>query len=94
MAKCLTPEIASVIATGNFIGKDYGLSSNTGYTIALQRTNMFQLAAQFTSICKFSLSHYSKNMRKFYAESWGMIVFSLFIYFVCMPFYLINCYIL
>lgn len=73
LAKSLSPEIASWISTGNFVGQDYGLAS-TGYTISLQRTNVFQLAAQFTALCKFSLAHYSKNMRKFYPESWGTLL--------------------
>lgn len=107
LAKSLSPEIASMISTGNFVSKDYGLASNTGYTISLQRTNVFQLAAQFTAICKFSLAHYSKNMRKFYPESWGILLL-LFVFCCCccthflllcfqryiIPFMLLHCNIL
>lgn len=101
LAKSLSPEVASMISTGNFVGQYYGLASNTGYTISLQRTNVFQLAAQFTAVCKFSLDHYSKNMRKFYPESWGiLLLFVFYVYiFLCfkryiLPFMMFHCNIL
>lgn len=69
-----------MIATGNFPGKYFGLMSETGYTIALKRTNAFELAAQFTAVCKFPVPHYLKDARDFYPESWGMSFYYIWMF--------------
>ncbi|XP_035233236.1 DNA-directed RNA polymerase I subunit RPA2-like isoform X2 [Stegodyphus dumicola] len=58
---------------GNFPGRNWGLMSDTGYTVQVKRRNIFDTIAQFTGLYKFSMEHYSAEMRKFYPESWGFI---------------------
>nr|XP_042904029.1 DNA-directed RNA polymerase I subunit RPA2 isoform X2 [Parasteatoda tepidariorum] len=72
-ALSLTPRIKNILSTGNFPGRNNGLSSNSGFTVVLKRNNVFATAAQFTSVNKFSLNFYGKNMRKYYPESWGFL---------------------
>ncbi|GFS71022.1 DNA-directed RNA polymerase I subunit RPA2 [Nephila pilipes] len=67
----LTPIVKHMISTGNMPGKYHGLISSTGYTITLKRMNVFEVASQFNGISRFSMKFYSRNMRKFYPESWG-----------------------
>ncbi|GFX05029.1 DNA-directed RNA polymerase I subunit RPA2 [Trichonephila clavipes] len=69
----LSPIVKHMISTGNMPGKSHGLMSSTGYTVALKRTNVFEVASQFDGIYRFSMKFYSKNMRKFFPESWGKV---------------------
>ncbi|GBM52732.1 DNA-directed RNA polymerase I subunit RPA2 [Araneus ventricosus] len=71
-AVSLTPIVKSFISTGNLPG-NHGLASSTGFTVTLERTNVFEVASRFDGIYKFSMNFYAKNMRKFYPESWGFL---------------------
>ncbi|GIY70371.1 DNA-directed RNA polymerase I subunit RPA2 [Caerostris darwini] len=68
----LTPIVKTIIATGN-LSRNHGLMSQTGFTIPLKRTNVFEVSAQYSCIYKFSLKFYPTSMRKFYPESWGFL---------------------